>query len=402
MPQILPPPLHGVRILDLTTMLSGPFATMILADQGADVVKIEAPSGDYTRSLGYRQNGIASMYLNNNRNKRSITLDLKTDAGKSVLKELTEWADVIVENFRPGVAKRLGLNFETLRMKYPSLICVSINGFGAVGPYADKPTYDPIIQAISGLTSIQAGSDTARPTLIRTILADKVTALTAAQAITAALVARAQTGRGDFIELSMLDAVLQFLWASDMNAHTFVDQTVEEDAAASFIDLIYEVADGYVTISVMTDRQWAGLCHVLDVPELIEDSRFSTASAREKNVDERLNLTQNFVRRHKRDDLIARLEKEDVPCAPVLTRSQVWKHPHVIQTNSVLELKHPQAGRIRQSRPAARFSERVKDTHRAGSTLGADRLSVLRELGMNDIDVLSLTRRGAFGEVSND
>lgn len=391
-------PLEGVKILDLTTMLSGPLATMILADQGAEVIKVESPSGDYTRSLGHRQNGISSMFINNNRNKQSIALDLKSVGGQKILTKLVEYADVIVENFRPGVATRLGLDFVELRKDNPKLICVSINGFGSDGPLSAKPTYDPIIQAMSGLATIQAGSDDERPMLVRTILADKVTALTAAQGVTAAIFARERTGTGDQIEISMLDSVLQFLWASDMNAHTFIDQPASQDAAASFIDLLYEVSDGYVTISVMTDRQWAGLCEIMGVPELVVDKRFSTAAAREKNVDERLTLTQNNVRNFKRSELLTKLEEIDVPCAPVLRRSEIWKHPHIVHTNSMLELEQATAGTVRQAAPAIRFTEHQNQEHHAAPNLGADRDQILHKLGFKSNEIIQLGETGAFGE----
>ncbi|MBV9775703.1 MAG: CoA transferase, partial [Acetobacteraceae bacterium] len=234
-------PLSGYRVIDLTTMLSGPWATMMLADQGADVIKVEAPgTGDHVRSLGNRRGGMSAMFLNINRNKRSIAIDLKTERGRRLLEELVGTADVFVQNFRPGVADRLGIGEAALRGRSPALVYASISGFGEVGPWAGKPTYDPVIQAVSGLTSVQAGDDEARPRLVRTVLPDKVAALTAAQAITAALLARARSGEGQHVRLSMLDAVMAFLWASDMGAQTYPDRPTTNQEAASFIDLIYE------------------------------------------------------------------------------------------------------------------------------------------------------------------
>ena len=176
-------PLAGIRVIDLSSMLSGPWATMILADQGADVIKVEEPKeGDHTRSLSNRHRGFSAQFLNLNRNKRSITLDLKTGEGRAILKRLAATADVLVQNFRPGVVERLGIDEAAIRAVSAQIVYVSISGFGESGPYAGKPTYDPIIQALSGLTSVQGGSDAARPRLIRTVLPDKLTAVTAAQA----------------------------------------------------------------------------------------------------------------------------------------------------------------------------------------------------------------------------
>ena len=218
-------PLAGIRVVDLSSMLSGPWATMILADQGADVIKVESPQGDHTRTLSNRHKGFSAQFLNLNRNKRSVTIDLKTGEGVDLLKRLCATADVFVQNFRPGVVERLGIDEDAIRTVAPNIVYVSISGFGESGPYAKKPTYDPIIQALSGLTSVQGGSDTARPRLIRTVLPDKLTAVTAAQAISAALVARFKSGAGQHVRLSMLDAVLAFLWASDMSLQTFTRHT---------------------------------------------------------------------------------------------------------------------------------------------------------------------------------
>ena len=232
-------PLDGIRIIDLTAMLAGPWATMILGDQGADVIKVEAPGrGDHTRSLGHRAHGLPANFLNINRSKRSVTIDLKTEAGRGLLLDLARDADVLVQNFRPGVVERLGVGEADIRAVAPDIVYVSISGFGEKGPFAAKPTYDPIIQALSGLTTVQGGSDDARPRLVRTVLPDKLTAMTAAQAIAAALFARERTGTAQHVRLSMLDSVLSFLWASDMGAQTFVDRPVSNRRAASFIDLI--------------------------------------------------------------------------------------------------------------------------------------------------------------------
>src|SRR5690606_23334613 len=250
----VPGPLHGFRILDLSAAISGPDGTMILADQGADVIKVEPPGqGDFTRSAGNKSGGLSASFLNNNRNKRSITVDLKTAKGVEVVKRLAKTCDVLVQNFRPGVVDRLGLGEEAVRAVAPSIVYVSISGFGERGPFAQKPVYDPIVQALSGLASVQGGSDPAPPRLIRTIVPDKVTAITASEARTAALLARERTGEGQHVRLSMLDAVIAFLWSSDMGGQTYVGRTVSQQRAASFIDLIYETRDGYMSVSVMTD-----------------------------------------------------------------------------------------------------------------------------------------------------
>src|SRR5271155_5285394 len=292
----MPGPLHGYRVVDLTSNVAGPLATMILADQGADVIKVEAPDGgDATRAGGDGRGGFSASFLNNNRNKRSIVLDLKTPGGVKALMRLAAGADVFVQNFRPGVADRLGVGEEPVRAVSPKIVYVSISGFGEKGPYAEKPAYDPVIQGFSGLATVQAGSDEARPRLLRTILPDKLTAITASQAITAALLAHERTGEGQHVRLSMLEAVVAFLWSSDMGGQTFVgDEPARQEAATAF-DLIYETADGYMTAAALTDRQWADLARVAERPEWLEDERFKTPALRQKNIDARLQLTQEAL-----------------------------------------------------------------------------------------------------------
>ena len=214
-----------------------------------------------------------------------------------------------------------------------SIVYVSISGFGEKGPYAKKPTYDPIIQALSGLTSVQGGSDTARPRLIRTVLPDKLTAVTAAQAISAALVARFKSGVGQHVRLSMLDAVLAFLWASDMSLQTFVGQEVTGRTAASFIDLIYETSNGFMTVAVMGNKEWTALTRALERPEWLDDARFKTPALRDQNIDDRLQMTQDVLKSRTTEEWLERLEAEGVPCAPVLTRDQVIAHPQVLASN---------------------------------------------------------------------
>ena len=265
-------PLAGFRIIDLTTVISGPMATMMLADQGADVIKVERVDGDFTRQLATRRGGHSASFLNNNRNKRSIVVDLKDPDDVAAVKALVVTADVFVQNFRPGVAKRLGLGYDALSKTNPGLVYMSIAGFGFQGPLAGKPVYDPLIQAVSALTTVQAGSDEERPRLVRTILPDKLTAVQASQAITAALLARSRTGKGQEVTLSMLDTVTAFLWASDMNGHTFVGDEMEKEESQSFHDLIYKVRGGYLSISIMQDKHWAALAEATGHPEILEDA----------------------------------------------------------------------------------------------------------------------------------
>ena len=391
-------PLAGIRIIDLTSMLSGPWATMILADQGADVIKVEEPrQGDHTRSYGNKRNGFSASFLNLNRNKRSVAIDLKTAKGVGLVKRLAAGADVLVQNFRPGVVERLGIDEPAIRALAPTIVYVSINGFGEKGPYASKPVYDPIVQAFSGLTTVQAGSDTQRPRLIRTVLPDKLTAVTAAQAIAAALVGRFRAGKGQHVRLSMLDAVLAFLWASDMGGQTYVGERVSQRTAASFIDLIYETKNGFMTAAVMTNKEWAALTRALGRSEWREDPRFTTPALRDSNIDVRLQLTQDVLKTRTTEEWLGRLESEGVPCAPVLTRDQVIAHPQVLASGILLESDHPSAGRLRQTRTAARFETPMVVRYGA-PRLGEHTGEVLAELGLSPADIAALHRERVIGE----
>lgn len=390
-------PLAGIRVVDLSSMLSGPWATMILADQGADVIKVESPQGDHTRTLSNRHKGFSAQFLNLNRNKRSVTIDLKSPEGVALLKRLCATADVFVQNFRPGVVERLGIDEEAIRAVAPNIVYVSISGFGENGPYAKKPTYDPIIQALSGLTSVQGGADTARPRLIRTVLPDKLTAVTAAQAISAALVARFKSGAGQHVRLSMLDAVLAFLWASDMSLQTFVGQEVTGRTAASFIDLIYETRNGFMTVAVMGNKEWTALTRALERPEWLDDARFKTPDLRDQNIDARLQMTQDVLKSRTTEEWLERLEAEGVPCAPVLTRDQVINHPQVIASKILMETEHPVVGRLRQTRPAARFTKTPPQYRRGAPLLGEHTAEVLGELGLSGQDIGALQKSGVIG-----
>jgi len=393
----MPGPLHGYRVVDLTSNVAGPLGTMILGDQGADIIKVEAPDGgDATRAGGNRRAGFTASFLNNNRNKRSIVLDLKTAAGLRVMMRLVTGADVLVQNFRPGVAERLGVGEDAVRAVSPKIVYVSISGFGEKGPYAEKPAYDPVIQGFSGLATVQAGSDEVRPRLLRTILPDKLTAITASQAITAALLARERSGEGQHVRLSMLEAVIAFLWASDMGGQTFVgDEPARQEAATAF-DLIYETADGYMTVAPLTDRHWAGLARAAGRPEWLEDERFKTSSLRQKNIDARLQLTQEALLARPAAEWLEQLTAVGVPCAPVQTRNQVIRHPHVREMGIVVETEHPAAGRLRQARAAARFSRTPAEIRRGAPALGEHTREILGEFGYSAAEIAALRADGVI------
>jgi len=262
---------------------------------------------------------------------------------------------------------------------------------------AGKPVFDPLVQALSGLTTVQAGSDEVRPRLVRTILPDKLTGITAAQAITAALLARERSGQGQHVRLSMLDAMIAFLWSSDMSNQTFVGDEALQEKAQSFIDLIYETRDGYISVAVQTDPQWASLTRALDRPEWLEDARFSTAAGRQEHIDARLEMTQAVLRARTSAEWLDRLDAEDVPCAPVLRRRDVISHPQIQANETVVEMDHPAAGRLRQARPAACFSKTPAEIRTGGPLLGEHTEEILTTLGYPPDKIDELRAAGVIG-----
>jgi crotonobetainyl-CoA:carnitine CoA-transferase CaiB-like acyl-CoA transferase len=391
----MPGPFSDVTVVDLTTMISGPLCTMVLADQGANVIKVESPRGDFARHVATRRGDFSASFVNNNRNKRSVCLDLKKPGAVAALQSIVRDADVFVQNFRPGVAERMGIGEAAIRAMRPDIIYVSICGFGDSGPYAQKPVFDPLIQAVSGLTSVQGGSDEQRPRLVRTIVPDKLTAIQTSQAISAALYARARSGEGQSIRISMLDTLVFFLWSSDMGGHTFVGDELDAETAQSYIDLIYETTDGYISVAVVADKDWRGLASAVERPDFLEDERFATAELREINKDARTRLTQEALLGFASDEIIDRLEQQDVPCAPVLTRREMIRHPQIEANGAIMHSEHPQAGPLRQARQPAQFSGTVVE-HRSGAPLlGQHTEAVLSQAGLSSDDIQTLLQSGA-------
>ena len=390
-------PLDGIRIIDFTTMIAGPYGTMILADQGADVIKVEAPvASNHARRAGYAQRHFSAAFVNNNRNKRSIAIDVKQPEGLRLLLKLVETADVFVQNFRPGVMQRLKIDEPELRCLNPSLIYVSLSGWGERGPWSHKPVYDPIIQAISGLTSIQAGSDEDRPRLIRTILPDKLTGITGSQAVVSALFARERTGEGQHVRLSMLDSIVSFLWSSDMGSQTFVGKEVDVARAATFIDLIYETTTDYIGVSVMTNTQWVAFCTAVDRTVWLEDARFKTPSGRDKFADQRLELMQDVLLKKSAKEWLDLFETAVVPCAPVLKRHEMIHHPQVVASEVIVETEHKYAGRLRQSRNAARFEGTPTEIRYGAPHLGEHTRELMGELQFSESEICAMEAAGSI------
>ena len=347
--------LQGIRVLDLTTMVAGPVAAMMLGDQGADVIKVESPAGDLMRRFAFGRNGTSASFLSCNRNKRSLTVNIKSAEGLKIVKKLIVTADVLMHNFRPGAAERLGLGEDAVRVHRPDIIYVSISGFGDNGPYVHQRAYDPVIQALSGLAEIQRDRDTSRPRMVRTIIADYTTALTAAQAITAALFARQRSGAGQHVRIAMLDSMISYLWPEAMPSLTFVGEEQDPSDGEVGPDLIFATQDRYITAGALSDDEWAGMCRALNREDLISDPRFKTARDGAINAVERREIITAEFEKWTAEEILGRLLANDVPSAPVLSRFELLSDPQVQQNHILEEHDSPQLGRVRQPRPAAHF-----------------------------------------------
>ncbi|HLI81938.1 MAG TPA: CoA transferase [Candidatus Binataceae bacterium] len=384
--------LDGVRVLDLTTMVAGPVAAMMLADQGADVIKVESPAGDLMRHFAFGRGGIAPSFLSCNRNKRSIAVDLKEAEGLQIVHKLAATADVVMHNFRPGAADRIGLGENAIRALRADIIYVSISGFGETGPYASQRAYDPVIQALSGLAEIQRDRDTGRPRMIRTIIADYTTALTAAQAITAALFAKQKTGIGQHVRIAMLDAMVAYLWPEAMPSLTFVGEERDPSDGELGPDLIYATQDRYITAGALSDNEWAGMCRALNREDLIDDPRFKTARDRAINAVARREITAAELEKWTADQILPRLLTNDVPSAPVLSRFELLNDPQVRENHIFEEYEDATSGKIRQPRPAARFDRTPSAIRKLAPILGADNDAILNELGYRADEIERLKR----------
>ena len=390
--------LQGIKVLDLTSMVSGPVAAMMLADQGADVIKVEPTTGEQMRHVGPTVNKVTAAFFSCNRGKRSIGVDLKTDEGKKVLFDLAADADVLIQNFRPGAIDRMGFGEPVMRALNPKLIYVSISGFGEDGPYAHKRVYDPVIQALSCATDIQADRTTGRPQMFRIIIADKVTAITAAQAISTALYAREKSGEGQHIRLSMLDAMLSLFWPEAMAGLTFADKQFDVRKYQGAMDLVYETQDRFITAGAISDKEWHGMCRALNREDLIDHPHFSTAQARFTHNTERKEITAEEIKKWASEAILSRFDQEGVPCAPIIDRSELLEHEQVVANGSVDRLYFDDFGEVRQARHPARFDKTPAGVSRPAPRLGEHGREILEALGYDESAIESLISTGTVLE----
>lgn len=392
-------PFAGIRVVDLTSIVSGPVATAMLADQGAEVIKVEPLGGEQMRHRHRSAIGVPPAFFSCNRGKKSLALDLKSEAGAGVMRRLLATADVFVQNMRPGTVERMGFGEAAVRAIRPDIVFVSLSGVGERGPYAGQRVYDPVIQAMSGLAEIRGNRETGRPNMVRTVITDKITGLTAAQAIASALFARERTGEGQHVRLAMLDAAIAFLWPETMAGLTYADDETDPAATQQAPDLVFATSDGYVTAGAVSDSEWSGMCRALDRTDLTDDPRFKTSAARSENITERRDIMADEIAKWTRDAILARLLAEDVPSAPVLSRRETLDNEQVAANRLIEEHDFPGIGRVRQPRPAARFDKTPAAIQGPAPRLGEHSRNVLAELNYGDGEIEAMIGAGTVGVV---
>jgi len=390
-------PLDGIRVLDLTRVLAGPYCTMFLGDLGAEVVKVEQPGvGDDTRGWGPPFVGGESAYfLCVNRNKKSITVDLKTDEGVDLIRRLAVSADVLIENFRPGTMEHLGLGDENLRSLNSKLIYASLSGFGADGPMSDVPGYDLIVQAWGGLMSITGAPD-GEPTKVGVAIIDLVAGLMLGKSIAAALFAREKLGVGQKIDTSLLEAEVASLINTGSNY--LVDGKVPGRWGNAHPTIVpyqsFQTADSYLVIGVANEGIWRRFCHAIGKPEMADDARFAKNADRVANRSVLIAMLTEMFRSHDNETWLKILNAADVPCAPIQTIDQVFAAPQVRHRDMLIEVEHPTAGTIRMAGIPVKFSATPVSVRLPPPVLGQHTAEVLKSwLGTDDKTIADLKRK---------
>lgn len=386
-------PLSGMKVLDFSRLFAGPYATMTLADLGADVIKVESPSGDDARHFGPPFLGGEGMnFMALNRHKRSITLDMKTPEAVVIAHRLAAAADVVIENFRPGVADSLGVGYEELSKDNPGLIYCSINGFGNEGPYASRPALDIVLQAMGGVMDRQ-GRD-GRPELLVVTIADTYAAALAVQSILAALIARGRDGVGQRVEVTLFEALIA---AQGYRIISPADHVMLPGFDDTCPNGPFQTGDGaWLVIGVASDKSWHGLCDALEIPEIADAERFATNSSRVAHRDELLLLLDEKFLKRSRSELLDRLDQAGVPSGPVRTVEEVMTDQHVLDRGTIIEMEHARAGRIRTLGSVLHLSRTPTCTGAAAPVQGEHGPEVLAELGYSDAEIDAFVAAGVL------
>ena len=397
-------PLQGIKVIDMTTVLMGPYATQMLGDYGADIVKVESPDGDVTRQIGpTRHPGMGPVFLNTNRSKRSICLDLKKPAGREAVLRLIKGADVLVYNVRPQAMARLNLGYDVVSEINPRLIYAGVFGFGQDGPYAAKPAYDDLIQGATALPALMAQTADGVPRYVPNALVDRIVGLTAVGAICASLVDRNTTGRGQRVDIPMFETMAGFVMGDHMGGLTY-DPPLDKGGYARHLSpdrRPYKTSDGYICVIVYNDKQWQNFFDATGRDDLRSNPKFATFAGRAGNIDVVYAELARILETKTTAEWSAILEKADVPVMPMHDLESLLGDPHIVATNFFPVVDHPTEGRIRSMRPSARFSETPVETKRLAPRLGEHSVELLGEAGFSPDEIAAFVREGVTKVASN-
>lgn len=392
-------PLQGTRIIDMTSVLMGPFASQSLGDMGADVIKVEAPQGDVVRQIGpARHADMGPIFLNTNRNKRALSLDLKKPAGLAVLQKLIADADVLMYNVRPQAMARLGLGYEAVAALNPRLVYAGVFGFGQDGPYAARPAYDDLIQGAATLSHLLARAGNGEPRYVPTAMADRIVGLTAVGAIQSALLARVRTGRGQRVDIPMFETMVAFVLGDHMGGLTYEPPL---DGGGYPRQLSphrrpYRTRDGYICALVYNDKQWEGFLRAIGRESLLRtDKRFATFANRSRNIDFVYQTLIHIFEERTTAEWERLLEEADVPMMPMHDLQSVLRDPHLVATNFFQLMEHPTEGTVRSMRTPITWSDTPPGPPRPAPNAGEHTLEILREAGYGDQDIEALLASGA-------
>lgn len=391
-------PLNGVRVLDLTTVLMGPYATQILAEYGAEVLKVEPPEGDGTRGIGpMRSPGMGAIFLNANRGKRSMVLDLKRPEARAALLRLAENMDVLIYNVRPQAMARLGLSYDEVRAVNPRIVYVGVFGYGRAGPYGDRPAYDDLIQGAAGLPalSLMAGSPT--PRYVPTTIADRTVGLSAVGAILAALLHRERSGEGQSVDVPMFETMTQFVMGDHLGGRSFVPA----EGPTGYARLLaherrpYPTRDGHICALIYSNRQWKSFCALIGQPQMFEaDPRLASLTTRTQHIDALYRFVAEQMPMRTTAEWMQALEEADIPCMPMHTPDSLLDDPHLRAVGFFSPVEHPSEGTLLSMSVPSTWSHSPPGPTRPAPRLGEHTAEVLRELGYDEAAILAVTQGG--------